>query len=103
MAKRGLKSASPTSFGQIRGNPRNTTKPGPGVAPEVYRRKMQLLASRHETIRQLEAVLEQPNHPAFMRAVEFAADRGYGKAPSSVDVTSNGQTVNGLLVIPPET
>jgi hypothetical protein len=69
----------------------------------MFRRKMQLIASRAKTVANVEKLLEAPNHPNFMRALEFAADRGYGKAPSSVDVTTNGQSINGLLVIPPET
>lgn len=53
----------------------------------------QSLASNDAVLTQVEKILKDPDHPQFMRALQWAADRGYGKAPESVDVTSKGEKV----------
>jgi len=50
---------------------------------------MALLASRAKTANQVEKILNDKDHPAFMKALEFAADRGFGKVPQGV-VGPNG-------------
>lgn len=77
--------ATSTSFGGKAGNPRNTTIPGTGAPPEVFRRRMALLASRAKTVKQVEEILDDKDHQHFMRALEYATDRGYGKEAQPLD------------------
>ena len=44
------------------------------------------LASREETLRALETILADPNHPHFIQALKFAADRGYGRPNHDVSL-----------------
>lgn len=67
---------------------------GGGRHPDEFRSRMAECASRDETIEALEEILRDRDHPHFMRALEFCADRGYGKialelnsALASIDVT----------------
>jgi hypothetical protein len=83
----GAKGATPTSFGQKGGNRRNTTKPGSGRPPKIYSERMRLAA---EAAR-IEAILADPDHPQFMKALQFAADRGMGKVSDVVEHTGNVQ------------
>ena len=55
----------------------------------------QALASDDEVLKQVKIILKNPDHAQFMRALQWATDRGYGKAPESVDVTSKGEQVGG--------
>jgi len=52
---------------------------GGGRPPDEFKRRMAQCASRDETIAALEEILRDKDHPHFMRALEFCADRGYGK------------------------
>ena len=54
-----------------------------GVSPEkIYQRVLEILASDDEK--------------AAMQAANFLADRGWGKAPQTLEVTSEGGVVAGL-------
>lgn len=96
--------ANATSFGGKAGNPRNTTKPGTGRPPDVFRNRMQLLALRAAQAKRLEKLLsdKNPDDHTFLKAFSEVSDRGFGKAPQSVDVTSDGEKIQSLLVVPPE-
>jgi hypothetical protein len=94
--------ASATSFGGIAGNPGNKTKAGPGRLPDIFKMRMANLAARNKTAKNVEKILDDPAHPAFMKALEFAADRGFGKAAQAIDLTTGGEKINALLVVPEE-
>jgi hypothetical protein len=57
-----------------------------GRPPDEFKAAMQRLASREETIAMLTHILADPQHPHFMRALEFCAERGFGKVPAPVEV-----------------
>lgn len=71
------------SFGEKDGNPTNRGKPGPGRPPAVYSTRMKLAA---EAAR-IEAILSDPDHPQFMKALQFAAERGFGKVPDQTEMS----------------
>lgn len=87
------KKANATSYGGIQGNKpkgNDQKRPGPGVPPEAFRTRMQLIASRTKTAKNLEKILDDADHSQFMKALEFAADRGYGKVPQAVTGPEGG-------------
>lgn len=65
---------------------------------------MQTLALRAAKARRLERLLSDENEDdaTFLKAFAEVSDRGFGKAPQSVDVTSAGEQVQSLLVVPSE-
>ncbi len=72
-----------------------------GRPPDEFRRQLAELASREETVAALEAILSDPNHPQFMKALQFAADRGYSmltkpdSASTPLLVVGDLQSLNG--------
>jgi len=44
-------------------------------------------------------ILKDPNHPHFMKALEFAATRGYGKETDRIEGRVN--LARGVMVVPP--
>lgn len=88
--------ATATSFGGKAGNARNTTKPGPGRPPQVYSERMRLAA---EAAR-IETILKDPDHPQFMKALQFAADRGMGKVPDTIEHSGNVQHAMTVRLVP---
>ena len=85
--------ANATSFGQKSGNPigkgpkRGAANAGRPV--KVFSDAMARIAQRGETLKNVQAILDDPMHPHFMKALEFAADRGFGKeaVPLEGDIT----------------
>lgn len=75
--------SSATSFGGKSGNKkgRGPAKgaPNAGALPATFKNRMALLAARAKTAKNIESILDDPKHPQFMKALEFAADRGYGR------------------------
>lgn len=80
---------SPVNGAQIPlGNhPGNTGgKPGrSGRKPDAFRELCRQLASGETTIQQVEAILQDRNHPAFLGAVKWATEHGYGKPTEHVE------------------
>lgn len=72
-----------------------------GADPQAFKTRMALIAARAKTAKNLEAILDDPDHPQFMKAVEFTSDRGFGKVPASVDLTSKGEKLSGVVILPP--
>lgn len=74
--------ATATSYGNKSGNPQGAgPAKGEGGAPtKTFVLAMQRLASRHETLRRLEAELDSEDPRVFLKAFAEVADRGYGKA-----------------------
>lgn len=62
------------------GNPDATGRP-----KEEFRRILQTLASKEETVRALEQLLMAPDHPAFLGALKYATEHGYGKPAQEVE------------------
>lgn len=79
--------ATSTSFGGKSGNRRGSgpNKGEGGRPPEVFRQRMQLLASRDATAQRLEAALRSDDDLVFLKAFAEVANRGYGKAPEHVE------------------
>ena len=69
-----------------------------GRPPNEFKAQLAALASREETIRALAAILEDPNHPHFIQALKFAADRGYGRPTQPLEVGPAHPTI--VLVAP---
>lgn len=90
--------ANATSFGGKHGNPTNRGKAGPGRPPKIYSERMRLAA---EAAR-IEAILADPDHPAFMKALQFAAERGMGKVPDTVEHTGSVQHAMTVHFVPAE-
>jgi hypothetical protein len=66
---------------------------GPGRPPDEFRRAMRELASSDAALRYLRECLEGEHGPAAaLKAQEYAAERGYGKAPATV-VLEGGQPI----------
>lgn len=74
-----------TSFGQKSGNKGGKGPPkGSGGRPlAIYQKRMQLAAQAA----QVEKILKDPDHPQFMKALEFAANRGFGKVAETIEHT----------------
>lgn len=92
--------ASATSFGGKAGNPINKTIPGPGAQPQTMRDRMKLLLERKKTMQSIEAVLDDPDHKHFATILNTTLDRAEGKVPTAVDLTSKGEKVSGVVVLP---
>lgn len=60
--------------------------PNAGRPPDEFKALLAALASREETVRALETILADPNHPHFIQALKFAADRGYGHPNHNVSL-----------------
>ncbi len=59
---------------------------------------MQQAASRGTTLQALTVILKNPDHPHFMRALEYATDRGYGRELQPIGGDLN--VVHGVLRVP---
>lgn len=71
--------ATSTSYGGKAGNTPNTSTPGSGRPPDTFKMRMATLVERANTVGNIEQILDNPQHPSFMKALEFATDRAYGK------------------------
>jgi hypothetical protein len=66
-------------------------QPGSGRPPDEFKKLCQSLASRKETIDAVEAILKDSKHPAYLGALKWATENGYGRPKESVELTgSNG-------------
>ncbi len=70
----------------------------PGRPTDDFVAHMRSLASSEETLRELCLILKDHNHPHFVKALTFCADRGYGKPTQPIDLTSNGETLTEILL-----
>ena len=95
---------SPTSFGQINGNDPTLGSGAHGKGgrmPNTMRDRLRIIAERSETVAQIEKVLGDSQHRHFKGVLDTVMDHGYGKAPQSIDLTSNGQPIPGVVILPP--
>lgn len=70
-------------------HPANTGgKPGrSGRKPDEFKALCAALASGDMTIAQVEAILGDAKHPAFVAALKWATENGYGKPKETVEQT----------------
>lgn len=61
---------------------------------------MKLLAERQKTIKSMEKILDDPDHKHFAKVLDTVLDRAEGKPQQSVDVTSKGEKVSGVIALP---
>ncbi len=84
--------ATKTSYGAEQGNtPKGTdpSRPGPGAHPQTFINRMALLLERAKTVANVEAILDDKDHPKFDKMLEFAADRALGKVPQKNELTGD--------------
>jgi hypothetical protein len=88
------KSAHKTAKGrpfQKGGDPRQGRGPKPG-APNAgrprdeFKELCRAMVTREATISRVADILTDPDHPQFMRALQWATEHGYGKADQSLDI-----------------
>lgn len=77
-------------------DPRRNLTAG-GRPADDFIASMRALASSEELLKAIAAILKDKDHPHFVRALTFAADRGYGRPTQPIDVTSNGRTLADVL------
>jgi len=76
-----------------------TNKGGTGRPPDEFKRAMAELASSDDVLRHVRNVLNDPSHPQWLGAWKWATERGYGKTPDQLDVTSGGEKMPALLQV----
>lgn len=75
--------------------------PNAGRPPDAWRAALRALVDRPSVIAHIEDCLEAgPEHPFFGKALDYVTDHGYGKAASSVDVTTAGKALSGIVILP---
>lgn len=77
--KAGKAGRKPGTFKKGHDARRNVTKPGSGRPPDEFKELCRSLATREETIAAVEAILADPTHGAFIGALKWASEHGYGK------------------------
>lgn len=74
-----------------------TNKGGPGRPPDEFKAALAKLADDAVRAGHVATILTNPDHPQFLRALEWATDRGYGKVETKVDATVR---LAGVVVLP---
>ena len=77
-------------------DPRRNLTAG-GRPADKFIASMRALASAEAVLAALTAILADHHHEHFIKALTFAADRGYGRPTQPIDVTSNGRSLADLL------
>ena len=68
-------------------DPRRSLTKG-GRPTDEFLASMRSLASSEEVLTALSAILSNKDHPAFMKAFAYVADRGYGRPTQPVEMTT---------------
>lgn len=68
-----------------------------GRPSDEFTAAMRALASRNDVLAALEKILTTADDPRFLKAFAYCADRGYGKAHQSVEVTTTGPSIADIL------
>lgn len=71
------------------GNPGHDGR-GTGRPPDAWRERLRAICSRDEVLDTLETVLLDSHHPAYVGALKWCAEHGYGKPRESVEITGAG-------------
>lgn len=61
---------------------------GGGRPPDEFKKLCRELATRDATIEAVKGILENPAHPAYLGALKWATENGYGKPKESVEVST---------------
>lgn len=69
--------------------------PNAGRPPDQWKEECRKLVSRNEMLDRARAVLDNPEHPAWLGALKFLTEQGYGRAAQTLDLTSD----NTLTVV----
>lgn len=70
------------------GDPRQGRGPRPGTGGrprDEWKAALRELVSSDAALERLGAILADPTHPQFLRAMEFAAERGFGKEAQALE------------------
>lgn len=98
------KANRPTAYGGEKENTRKGNGRRPGNADHRFKLAMQKNAENAETLRRVRSMLKPDSDPDdFKWAFIQAADRGFGKPSQAVDVTSGGDKLPGVILVPAET
>jgi len=63
---------------------------GGGLSKSAYTMRMREIASSPHALDEMERVAQTGDHPHFIRAQQFAADRGYGPVKQEIAVEGAG-------------
>jgi hypothetical protein len=56
-----------------------------GRKPDEFKKLCMRLASRGQTVKAVRSILKDDKHPAFMGALKWATENGYGKAKETIE------------------
>jgi hypothetical protein len=73
--------------------------PGPGRPPDAWKAACRGLVSWDETLKAAQSIVVNQKHPAWVGAMKFLADHGYGRPQESVDVTSGGKPLERQVLV----
>jgi hypothetical protein len=77
-------------------DPRRNLAKG-GRPTDEFVASMRSLASSNAVLSTLADILTDKDHPSWMKAFAYCADRGFGKATQPVEVTTSGQSISEIL------
>jgi hypothetical protein len=69
--------------------------PNAGRPPDKFKELCQSLACTGADVAPV--ILKNPDHPAYLGALKWATEHGYGKPEQSLDLTSGGKSLEALL------
>lgn len=81
-----------------RGNPGNK---GGGRKPDEFKALCRELASREETVAAAERILRDPDHPAYLGALKWATENGYGKPHQTIETENKHLHQHAVVILPP--
>lgn len=88
------KPAPPTRPGRNGGTLRNGSLPGnkggSGRPPDAFKELCRGLATAGAVALQAEKVMQNPKHPAFLSALRWATENGYGKPAQPITGADGG-------------
>lgn len=58
---------------------------GGGRPKDEWKAMLREMASSDQTLAGIRSILQDPTHPQYLKALEFAAERGYGKEAQTVE------------------
>lgn len=64
-------------------------KGGTGRPPDEFKALCQNLATSADTLKAVTAILRDKSHPAFMGALKWASEHGYGKPTQTVQMAGH--------------
>lgn len=65
---------------------------GGGRKPDWLKQACRRLVSSDTVLRAVREILADPDHPAFMSALRWASENGYGKPAQSVELRGSGES-----------